>query len=250
MNKKIIAVLLAATAIFMCVFDACNKTDEEEEVIYVKNKDINYVTDENGEKLLDSDGRIIVYATEKGGKKIKDDEGNYVTQAQEFQPIEDDGVIEDLGFFFTLPEGWKSTQKFGVFENKAGTQSFEITILAQFYEDYYKSVKDDYKELNQLEGVEATWTEDVDLGEDFRGLCRFTMSTDDGVIVMYIFENSKNLYKVRFLTEENLDTAIADSEAVLKAMTFKPYAYYTDITAKTTEAPKTTTEQKTRPVAD
>lgn len=238
MNKKIIAVLLVATVLFMCVFAACNK--QEEDGIYVKNKDINFVTDENGEKILDSDGRIIVYATDEHGKKIKDDNGEYVTQAQEFQPIEDDGVIEDLGFFFELPEGWKSTNQFGVYVNKDKTRTFEITILEKLYEDYYESTKEDYKELSKLEGVEATWNEDVDLGEDFRGLCRFTMATKDGVIVMYIFENSRNLYKIRYVAEENTDTIIAESEEMLKAMTFKPYAYYTDITAKTTEAPKTT----------
>ncbi len=238
MNKKIIAVLLVATVLFMCVFAACNK-NEEEEGIYVKNKDIDFVTDENGEKVLDSEGRIIVYATDEDGKKIKDDNGEYVTQAQEFQPIEDDGVIEDLGFFFELPDGWKSTNEFGVFENKDANQVLEISIVKQLYDDYYEGTKEDYAELSKLDGVTATWNEDVDLGEDFKGLCRFTMGTEEGIIVMYFFENSKNLYKVRFIAEDNIDTAIADSEAMLKLMTFKPYAYYTDITAKTTETTET-----------
>ncbi len=244
MNKKIIAVLLVATTLFMCVFAACNKN--EEDGIYVENKDINFVTDENGEKVLDFDGRIIVYATDEDGKKIKDDNGEYVTQAQEFQPIEDDGVIEDLGFFFELPEGWKSTDEFGVFVNKDETRTFEIKILEQLYDDYYESTKEDYKELSKLDGVESTWSEDVDLGEDFSGLCRFTMATKDGVIVMYIFENSKNLYKVRYIAEENTDTIFAESEELLKAMTFKPYAYYTDITAKTTETTGTTEVSRTK----
>lgn len=232
MSKKIIAVLLVATVLFMCVFAACNK--KEEEGIYVENKDINFVTDENGEKVLDSDGRIIVYATDEDGKKTKDDNGEYVTLVQEFQPIEDDGVVEDLGFFFKIPEGWESTNEFGVFKNEDAGQVFEISILEQLYDDYYKSTKEDYEEFSKLEGVTATWSEDVDLGKDFRGLCRFTMENKDGIIIMYIFENSKNLYKVRFIAEVNKEGAVAESEEMLKALTFKPYAYYTDITAKTT----------------
>lgn len=230
MSKKIIAVLLVATALFMCVFAACNKN--EEEGVYVENKDINFVTDENGEKVLDYDGRIVVYATDEDGKKMKDDNGEYVTMVQEFQPIEDDGVVEDLGFFFELPEGWKTTNQFGVFENEDAGQAFEITILEQLYDDYYKSTKEDYKDLSKLDGVTATWSEDVDLGEDFKGICRFTLETKEGIIVMYFFENSKNLYKIRFIAEGDTKTAIADSEAMLKAMTFKPYVYYTDITSK------------------
>ncbi len=253
MNKKIIAALLVATILFMCAFAGCNKLDldspfdKDDEGIYVKNKDINFVTDENGEKLLDSEGRIIVYATDEDGKKIKDNNGQYVTHAQEFQPIEDDGVVEDLGFFFEIPEGWKSTNKFGVFENKDANQVLEITIIKQFYDDYYMGTKEDYKELSKLSGVTTTWNEELDLGEDFKGLCRFTMETENGIIVMYFFENSKNLYKVRFVAEDNMDTALADSEAMLKLMSFKPYAYYTDITAKTTE---TTEAPLTTAVAD
>lgn len=249
MSKKIIAVLLVATALFMCVFAACSK-NEEEDGIYVENKDIDFVTDENGEKVLDSDGRIIVYATDEDGKKIKDDNGEYVTQAQEFQPIEDDGVVEDLGFFFEIPEGWKSTKEFGVFTNKDETKAFEITIVKQFYEDYYVGTKEDYVELSKLDGVTATWEEDIDAGADYKDLCRFTMETKDGIIVMYFFENSKNLYKVRFIAEGDKENAIAESEKMLKAITFKPYAYYTDITSKPATTTKTTEVSRTKPVAD
>ncbi len=239
MNKKIIAVLLVATILFMGAFAACNKTtddDEQEEVIYVENKDIEFVTDENGEKVLDSDGRIIVYATDEDGKKIKDKDGEYVTQAQEFQPIEDDGVVEDLGFFFEIPDGWKTTKKFGVFTNKDESKTLEITIVKQFYEDYYNSTKEDYKEMSGIKEFTATWEEDLDWGTDYRGLCRFTLSAgENGTIVMYFFENSRNLYKVRYIVKGDGSTAIAESEEMLKAMSFKPYAYYTDITAKSTE---------------
>lgn len=249
MNKKIIAVLLIATVLFACVFAACNKS-EKEEGVYVKNDDINFVTDENGDKVLDSDGRIIVYATDEDGKKIKDDNGEYVTQAQEFQPIEDDGVIEDLGFFFELPDGWKSTDDFGKFENKKDGQHLEITIIKQAYVDYYNSNLTMYKDLKAVVGEESVkWEEDVDFGDEFKGLCRFTLKTEEGISVMYFFENSKNLYKVLF-TSEKVENAVADSEEIIKALSFKPYAYYTDITTKPVTTTETTAAPLTKPIAD
>ena len=121
MSKKIIAVLLVATVVFMCAFAACGK-NEENDGVYVKNEELNFVTDESGNKVLDYDGRLIVYATDKDGEKVTNSKGEYETLAQEFQPIEDDGVVEDLGFMFEIPEGWKSTDTFGVFENEKAKQ--------------------------------------------------------------------------------------------------------------------------------
>lgn len=236
MNKKIIAVLLLATVLFMSIFAGCKK--EEEEGVYVKNDDIPFVTDENGEKVLDYDGRVIVYATDEDGKKIKDENGEYVTVAQEFQPIEDDGVVEDLGFKFTIPEGWKTTNKFGEFVNEETSQNVLISIVHQTYDDYYNSNKEFYDEAKKLYGDKVEWQEDIDLGEDFEGVCRFVTKTDEGTAVMYFFVNSTNLYKILF-NSPNTEDAIADSEEFLKGLSFKPFAYYDDITSKSTTAAAT-----------
>lgn len=255
MNKKIIAALVALTIVFMCAFVGCNKLgsgsffgEEEETGVYVENKDIDFVTDENGEKVLDADGRIIVYATDEDGKKIKDNKGEYVTQAQEFQPIADDGVIEDLGFILKLPKGWDITNDFGRFVNEDEGQTLEVSILNEAYSDYYTSTKQEYEEFAKLLGEEnVTWGEGIKMDGDFRGLCRFTLKHENSIIVMYFFENSKNLYKVRLVDEDSADTAIDDSIEILESFTFKPYVYYRDVTTKpvtSTEVTSTTgTEQ-------
>ena len=89
MSKKIIAVIAVVTIVFVSVFAACNKKDDDG--IYVEIDDLNIVTDENGEKILADNGELLVYATDEDGDRIKNDKGEYETLAQQFQPIEDDG---------------------------------------------------------------------------------------------------------------------------------------------------------------
>ncbi len=236
MSKKIIAVIAVVTVIFVSVFAACNKKDDDG--IYIKNDDLNLVTDENGEKVLNDDGGLLVYATDEDGDRIKDENGEYETRVQQFQPIEDDGVIEDYGFKFTLPEGWKSTKDFGYFENPGKSQELEIGIAEYTYDDYYNRNKDFYDQIKgQSIDAKVSWEENVQLGESFKNVCRFTMATEDGIAVLYFFENSNNVYKILFNSKDST-TAIADSEALCEAITFKPYTYYPDVTSSTAEVKK------------
>ncbi len=234
MSKKIIAVIAVVTIVFVSVFAACNKKDDER--VYVKHDELNLVTDENGEKVLNDDGEFLVYATDEDGDRIKNDKGEYETHAQQFQPIEDDGVIEDYGFKFTLPEGWKSTNELRRFENTDKSQVVEISVVEYTYKDYYKLNKDFYEQLKGARSdAKLSWEDDVKLGEDFKGVCRFTLTTEEGTSILYFFENTDNIYKVLFNAKDGA-TAAADSEALLKAITFKPYTYYPDVTSATTEA--------------
>lgn len=222
MSKKIIAVIAVVTIVFVSVFAACTKN--EEEGIYIDKNDLDLVTDENGEKVLGEDGELIVFATDEDGDRIEKENGEYETLAQQFQPIEDDGVIEDYGFKFTIPDGWKTTNDFGKFENTKKTQIAEIDIINTTFKEYYKQNKDFYEKL-KAEGIEVTWEDDVKLGEGFNNACRFTMKSDEGIAVMYFFENTDNIYKVLF-NAEDASTAIDDSEALCKQIEFKPYTYY------------------------
>ena len=167
MSKKIIAVIAVVTVVFVSVFAACNKKDDEG--VYAKNDKYNLVTDENGEKVLNSDGELLVYATDEDGDRIKNDKGEYETLAQPFEPIEDDGVVEDYGYKFTLPKGWKSTNQVGQFENADKSQVFEIDVVEYTYKDYYKRNKDFYEQLKEAKpDVQLTWEENVNLGEEFK----------------------------------------------------------------------------------
>lgn len=236
MSKKIIVILTVATILFVCVFAACEKETSD----YIGNKDFEYVTDENGERVLSDDGQFVVYATDEKGKIIKDENGEKVTQLQQFQPIEEDGVIEDYGFKLALPDGWKTTSEFGVFENKADKINCQISIVQYLYDDYYdmnKIVRDQAAES----GNETKWEEDLDFGKDYKGLCRFTMKSEDGLSILYFFENSGNVYKLLFVSTD-VENAVAKSEEMCKAMSFKPFTYYNDITAM--ETTETTTSEK------
>ena len=240
MSKKIIAILTIATVLFVCVFASCEKK-EEEEGVYTDTKDMLLVTDENGERVLAKDGQLLVYVTDADGEIVTDEAGEKVTQKQQFQPIEEDGVVEDFGFKITLPEGWKTTNKFGEFIRDDEKLACQISIVKYFYDDYYALNLRTYDQLQDA-GIDVEWEEDVDLGKDFKKVCRFTMKTDEGLSVLYFFENSGNIYKVLF-TGVLTDTVIADTEAFCKAMDFKPFAYYDDVTAvsdKETTAEATT----------
>ncbi len=225
MSKKLIAILTVATIVFVCVFAAC----EKEEGIYSDSKDYDFVTDENGEKVLSDDGQFLVYATDENGKHVTNADGEKETLLQQFTPLEEDGVIEDYGFKLTLPDGWKSVpSSFGSFINNSKGITCDISIVEYFYDDYYLTNKDFYKKLNK-ENVEVLWEEDIDFGKEYNGVCRFTMTVDDQVTVLYFFENSDNVYKLLFQGPKS-DTLISDTEEFCKSMEFKAFTYYDDIT--------------------
>ncbi len=233
MNKKIIAILVVATILFVCVFASC----EKESPIYIDDKEYEFVTDENGEKVLAEDGRLLVYETDKNGKILKDENGEPITEAKEFQPIENDGVIEDYGYILALPDGWKSTDKYNVFINPDKEYNCDVTVVKYLYDDYYASNKNVYDQLKKND-IDVTWEEDIEFSKEYKGICRMVLKNEQDISVMYFFENADNVYKLLFTGTG--DDLIADSEAFCKAMNFKPFAYYDDITAvsKTTEEAK------------
>ncbi len=231
MSKKIIAILTIITILFVCVFAACEKNDEDN--IYIDNKEYDFVTDENGEKILDDEGRFIVYSKDENGKDVTNESGERVTQARPFEALENDGVVEDYGYKITLSKGWNSTQTSGKFENSAKQQNAEITPVETVYEELRDKGVLMYEQLKEND-IETTWKENVKLGEDFKNACRLTVSAEDYIAIVYFFENSGNVYQINFNSPKT-ETAIEDSEAFCKNMEFKPYQYYENITSTTTE---------------
>ncbi len=237
MSKKIIAILTIATILFVCVFASCEKDDQN---IYIDDKEYEFVTDENGEKVLAEDGRLLVYETDKHGKIVKDENGEPVTYAKQFQPIQNGSLVEDYGFKLSLPEGWKSTAEYNVFINPSKDYECEVSVVKYFYDDYYQTNKDVYDTLVE-NNMDATWEEDIEFSEEYKGICRMVLKNEGGTNVLYFFENADNVYKLLFTGSG--DTLVADTEAFCKAMDFKPFAYYDDVTQKptTTEAPTSET---------
>lgn len=232
MSKKIIAILTIITILFVCVFAAC----EKKESIYSEDKDLDLVTDINGDKVLGEAGELLVYATDEEGKHVTDDSGEKVTQGQQFVPFKEGDVIEDYGFKVTLPEGWQADEtKVNSFINKRKNEVCEINVVKYFYDDYYDLNKDMFKQLQDAE-IEVTWEDEIDLGKDYKKACRFTMIKDGQISILYFFENSGNVYKILF-TGEDVDSKIftVDTVDFCKAMTFKNFAYYNDITAVSKE---------------
>lgn len=227
MSKKLIAAMVALTILFVCVFAACNK-DKDEDRAYIENDEYDFVTDENGSRVYSDDGEFLVYATDEDGKTVTNAKGEKETLGQPFQPIDDDGVYEDYGYKIELPEGWKATNQNGVFENKEKEQVLDITVVNKTYDEYYTFNKDTYKKLKDQEGITLTWTEDIKISEKCEKAVRFTMTNKDGTTVMYFFTNSGNTYKVMFSTP-NEETAIEDSLAICRAVSYKPYKYYPEI---------------------
>lgn len=221
MSKKIIALLSVATLVFVCVFAACGKDDG----LYIDDKEYDFVTDENGEKVLDDDGMLLVYGT--------DEDGETVTEAKQFQPIENDGVVEDYGYILTLPEGWETTDEYGKFVNPDSGIECSVTVVKYFYEDYYNINKGIYEDLSDEDDVECAWEEDLGFDEEFEGACRFTLISGDYKTLIYFFNNSGNVYKLRFSgANEAVDTKSTDE--FCKSMKLKPYSYYNDITERST----------------
>lgn len=225
MSKKLIAILTVATIVFVCVFAACEKEDN----IYIDDEEFEFVTDENGEKVLADDGQLIVYETDDKGKFVTDTNGERATYYQQFQPIENKGEVEDYGYKILLPDGWSTTDTYGEFLNKKKNIKCEISVAKYFYNDYYDFNYDVYRQLKN-DDLDVSWEEEIDFGEDYKGVCRFIMKKDGVVNILYFFENSGNVYKVLFDGVGD-DALISDTEIFCKSMEMKPFAYYDDITA-------------------
>ena len=228
MTKRIIALMAVATIVFVCTFAACGK---DEINVYADNKDFDFVTDENGQKVLSDDGEFIVYVTDEKGKRVTDSNKEEQTMFEQFVPLENDGVVENYGYIFTLPEGWKTdTADAGKFINKDKEAEASIGVVKYFYDDYYQLNKDTYETLKKELGEDAVkWEEEVDILPEAEKTCRFIMEKDGAMSILVFFENSGNVYKILYNTT-SVDSGVYDCEIFCKAITFKAFQYYDDIT--------------------
>lgn len=232
MNKKIIAVMIAATLIFVGVFAACNNNEENQPPkLYIEGDEYPFITDADGNKELDENGEFIVFHTDEDGDYAKDDKGNRLTNIQPFEPLSEKNVVEQYGYKITLPENWVIDEsKLGAFKNKKTGDAFSIVIHDKSYQDVYESNFDTYEKLLDYDQVTLTWEENVeDLGDACEGVVRFTMKNEEGMNILYFFRNHGNIYKILY-ESKNPQTAIADSVALCNTISYKPFDYYPPVT--------------------
>ena len=216
------------------IFTACNKD------VYVDpSTDSEYilVTDESGKKILSEDGELVVYVTDADGKKVKDDNGEYVTEIRGFVgQIEENGVVEDYAYYFTLPGGWKTVNDRGEFENKSTKSTLKIQILEETIEECVSKIDQVNKVMTEQQGkteekyeiLKNSYNNEKVSGE----IHVITLKYNGETKVTLAFENSGNTYQLDFSTERDITVEEAEKEVVefLNSIEFKPYTYFPELT--------------------
>ncbi|MCR4593864.1 MAG: hypothetical protein K5761_02275 [Clostridiales bacterium] len=141
MEKKIIAVV-SILVIMLSVFSACAKK------IYTRSingEEYAVVTDENGELITNSFGRIAMYVTNEDGKLVTDPDKepvvNYFEVATDV--IAGDGNIVKNGFRINIPDGWKADDASGrVYKDKTDSKCY-IEVVKAYEEDKEASDSDE-----------------------------------------------------------------------------------------------------------
>ncbi len=225
---------MVAVIALSVVFTSCNKD------VYVNpSTDSEYilVTDENGKKVLSEDGELIVYVTDVDGKKVKDDNGEYVTEIQGFVgQLEENGVIEDYAYYFTLPDGWKAVNDRGEFENKKTKSTLKIQILEETLDEAVTKIK---KVYDALEGQKDKTEEEYKILKNSYDnkivndkINVVTLQYDGETRVTLVFQNSGNTYQFDFSTTRDITVEEAEKETIefLNSIEFKPYTYFPELT--------------------
>lgn len=245
MRKRVLILAMASVLLLSVVFTACNK---DEYVNPVSGEEYILVTDENGKKVLSEDGELLVYVTNENGSKVKDDDGNFVTEVQGFiGQIENDGVVEDYAYYFTLPDGYKSVNDRGEFENKNKDVVLEIKIKEDTFNDYYIISRRFYDELIANNDVE-TANYEVDWQEsDYSGLSSklyiISLKTEQSLDQTMFFMQNDNLYVISLSNKSGMSIEDGKKELlnVFESIEFKPYTYYEDLSDSVTLKDESTT---------
>lgn len=251
MTKKLIAFMIVATLAFIGVFAACNNTDKDEDAdkTYLEGNEYRFVTDENGERVLDENGEFVVYYTDENGKIVEDENGEKITVIQDFQPVSEKNQVEDYGYKITLPDGWVSDIMKGSFVNGKTNDKFRIDVIEKTsYQENYQTAKMIYEEALKSDEFDCTFEELFDLNEEYEGLFRLTVKDDESISVIHTFKNNGNLYCITY-DSTNTDISMDSIVELMNCITFKPYQYFEETSIVFT-APPTTTEPTTASVSE
>lgn len=249
MKKRMLIFLMVAVIALSVVFTACNKD------VYVDpltDSEYILVTDENGKKVLSEDGELVVYVTDENGKKVKDDNGEYLTEIHGFiGQIEENGVVEDYAYYFTLPSGWKPVNDRGEFENKDKGITLKIEIKEDTFNDQYTISRRIYDAIienkdGEAKDIEVDWQE-FDYSELSSKLYIFSARTEQSLDQLMFFVQSNNVYGISLSSKTGVSIEDGKKEllAIYEAIEFKPYTYYEDLSDSLTLYEGTTTMEVT-----
>lgn len=249
MKKRVLILAMVSVLLLSVAFTACNK---DVYVNPVSNEEYILVTDENGKKVLSEDGELLVYVTDENGKKVKDDNGEYLTEVQGFiGQLENDGVVEDYAYYFTLPEGYKSVNDRGEFENKNKDIALEIKIKEDTFNDQYTISRRVYDAIienkdGETANVEVDWQES-DYSELSSKLYIFSARTEQSLDQSMFFMQNDNLYVISLSNKSGMSIEDGKKELlnVFESIEFKPYTYYEDLSDSLTLYNGTTTVAET-----
>jgi len=234
MKKRIVIFAMVTIIAVSVVFTACNKdvyTDPSSGEKYI------LVTDENGEKVLNEDGELLVYVTDEDGKKVKDADGNYETEVHGFVgQIENNGVVEDYAYYFTLPDGWKTVSDRGEFQNKSLDAELEIKILEETMDECIAKIEKTYTALNEYK--DKIETDFIVIKNEYDNekvggkVYAITLKHAGEVRVTVAFENNGNTYQLDYSTTRDIAVEEAEKETIdfINSIKFKSYTYYPDMT--------------------
>ncbi len=233
MNKKAIIILMAVIILITAVFTACN---DETYVDPQTSEEYYLVTDENGEKVLSPDGELLIHVTDADGEKVTNSDGTYVTEIHGFVgQIENDGVIEDYAYYFTLPDGWKAISDRGEFENKSTDSTLTIRIVDETINDNIAKKDRVYKALTENSSAEEGTVTVIQNTVDYEFLGKvYTICVSyDGITKASIaFVNNGNTYEIELETSREITVEEVEKEAIaiIGSLKFKPYTYYPNLT--------------------
>lgn len=157
----LVVVLIVSVAVVAFVRNAPKKYVDED-----GNEHLLYI--EEGNTVLNDDGRIVVYATDVNGDKVKDENGEPMTNVIDFpQLVVKENVLETPYYKMTMPEEWK-LQKNGVYVYKENEDvTFEIEQLGEHDGDILSYMKSRSEADNAIiNGIKANFPATTSIEED------------------------------------------------------------------------------------
>lgn len=211
--KKIFCVLLILG--ILIIFSSCDSSYAT--VIDSDGKSYNFVLDENGEQLSDSEGNIIV--------ESQDVNGNTVTEVlTEKYLIIDNNTLKTPACDYEIPEDFelKSVGSDPLIENKQGTIQFNIMDKTDSAKDFDKYVSDTYNAA-VASGIANSEIEDVLISNIPMKRFELSMQNDDGTQLesyVYIAKIGNRVLMITLTSKDGGISDVAQADAFVAEINF------------------------------